>query len=282
MGELLAIGSAVAWAFTTIAMRPIAGQALWRSSVLRMLVCAGLLAAYAWPSGALARIVEAPPIAWLWLLASTLCSMVVGDSLYFMAAARIGVARALPIASSFPLLTTVGAVLTLGETPTAALIVGSLLVVLAVALIGGDRVRGSGRIDLVGLVLAGLAACLWASSGLLLGQGLRLLDPIATNMIRFPVAAILFTAYVAALRPAEILTRRLVWLSLVAAVGTLASASLFLAGIEAAGVARGVALNALSPVFSAILAAGLLRERVSRRTAIGIVASVAGTVLLVV
>jgi drug/metabolite transporter (DMT)-like permease len=35
-------------------------------------------------------------------------------------------------------------------------------------------------------------------------------------------------------------------------------------------------------VFSAILAAALLRERVSRRTAIGIVSSVAGTVLLVV
>jgi DME family drug/metabolite transporter len=282
LGELLAIGSAVAWAFTTIAMRPIAGQALWRSSVLRMLVCAGLLGAYAWPSGAFQRILEAPPIAGLWLLGSTLCSMVVGDSLYFMAAARIGVARALPIASSFPLLTTVGAVLLLGEKATAQLIVGSLLVVLAVALIGGDRVRGSGRIDLVGLFLAGLAACLWASSGLLLGQALRLLDPIATNMIRFPVAAIVFTAYVATIRPAEVLTRRLATLSVVAAVGTLASASLFLAGIEAAGVARGVALNALSPVFSAILAAALLRERVSRRTAVGIASSVLGTVLLVI
>ena len=61
--------------------------------------------------------------------------------------------------------------------------------------------------------LAGLAACLWASSGLLLGQGLRLLDPIATNMIRFPVAAIVFTAYVAAVRPSEVLTRRLAALS---------------------------------------------------------------------
>jgi drug/metabolite transporter (DMT)-like permease len=74
----------------------------------------------------------------------------------------------------------------------------------------------------------------------------------------------------------------LVWLSLAAAVGTLASAMFFLAGIEHAGVARGVALNALSPVFSAVLAAALLRERVSRRTAIGIVSSVAGTVLLVI
>jgi drug/metabolite transporter (DMT)-like permease len=278
----MAIGSALAWALTTIAMRPIAARALWSSSVLRMLVCSALLGAYAWPTGALTRIVEAPPVAWLWLLASTLCSMVVGDSLYFMAASRIGVARALPIASAFPLLTTVGAVVTLGETPTAPLILGSLLVVLAVALIGGERARGAGRTDLVGLLLAGLAACLWASSGLLLGQGLRLLDPIAANMIRFPVAAVLFTVYVAAVRPAEDLTRRLVWLSLAAAIGTLASASLFLAGMQLAGVARGVALNATSPVFSAVLAVTLLRERVTRRTAIGIASSVLGTVLLVV
>jgi drug/metabolite transporter (DMT)-like permease len=277
----MAIGSALAWALTTIAMRPIAARALWSSSVLRMLVCSALLGAYAWPTGALTRIVEAPPVAWLWLLASTLCSMVVGDSLYFMAASRIGVARALPIASAFPLLTTVGAVVTLGETPTAPLILGSLLVVLAVALIGGERARGAGRTDLVGLLLAGLAACLWASSGLLLGQGLRLLDPIAANMIRFPVAAVLFTVYVAAVRPAEDLTRRLVWLSLAAAIGTLASASLFLAGMQLAGVARGVALNATSPVFSAVLAVTLLRERVTRRTAIGIASSVLGTVLLV-
>ena len=282
MGELLAIGSAVAWAFTTIAMRPIAGQALWRSSVLRMLVCTALLAAYAWPTGVLARIGAAPLLAWVWILASTMCSMVVGDSLYFMATARIGVARALPIASAFPLLTTVGAVVTLGETPTVALIVGSLLVVLAVALIGGERARGGGRNDVVGLLLAGLAACLWASSGLLLGQGLRLLDPVSANMIRFPVAGILFAVYVAAVKPAERFSRRLAWLSLVAAIGTLASASLFLAGIDAAGVARGVALNALSPVFSAILAAALLREQVTRRTAIGIASSVLGTVLLVV
>jgi len=37
-----------------------------------------------------------------------------------------------------------------------------------------------------------------------------------------------------------------------------------------AGVARGVALNATSPVFSAVLAAFVLRERVTRSHAIGI------------
>src|SRR4051794_17586228 len=118
----MALGSAVAWAFTSVAMRPIAGQALWRSSVLRMLVCAALLIAYAWPSGSLERALHAEPLTWLWLLCSTLSSMVVGDSLYFLAAARIGVARALPIASAFPLITTIGAVVILHEVLTVALL----------------------------------------------------------------------------------------------------------------------------------------------------------------
>src|SRR5919202_1208759 len=257
MGELAAIGGAVAWALTSVAMRPIAGQALWRSSVLRIAACVPLLLAYAWPRGALARVLEAPALAWLWLFGSTVCSMVVGDSLYFLAAARIGVSRALPIASTFPLLTTVGAVLLLGEPPTLALLVGSTLVVVAVTLIGGERVHDGRRLDALGVLLSGLAACLWAASGLFLGPALRLLDPLAANVIRFPLAMILFGAYVA-------------------------SALLFLAGIAGAGVARGVALNATSPVVSAVLASLLLRERVTRRTALGILCSVVGTILLVV
>jgi bacterial/archaeal transporter family protein len=263
-------------------MRPIAQRALWHSSVLRMVLCAALLGAYAWPTGALTKLVAAPPLAFLLLVGSTLCSMVVGDSLYFLAAARIGVARALPIASAFPLLTTLGAVVLLAETATVPLILGSALVVAAVTLIGGERAPGGGRMDPVGLLLAGMAACLWAGSGLFLGPALQLIDPIAANMVRFPLAAMIFVVYVVGARPAETLTRRLTWLSVLAAVGTLASSIMFLGGISGAGVARGVALNATSPVFSAVLAAVLLRERISRRAALGVACSVIGTVLLVI
>ena len=282
MGELLALGSALAWALTSVAMRPIASRALWTSSVLRMLLCAALLALYAWPTGALQRALEAPAEAWLLLLGSTLCSMGVGDTMYFLAAARIGVTRALPVAASFPLLTTIGAVVLLHETATLQVLLGSGLVVMAVALIGGERARDGGRNDVIGLVLAGLAACLWAGSGLFLGPALQFVDPIAGNMIRFPVATVLFCLYIAVRQPHERLDRRLVLLSVAAAVGTLASSMMFLGGIAGAGVARGVALNAISPVFSAMLAALLLRERISRRTSAGILASVVGTILLVV
>ena len=262
-------------------MRPIAGRALWRSSVLRSFLCALLLAAYAWLSGTIVAVARAEPRALALLLGSALSSIVVGDSLYFLAAARIGVARALPIASSFPLLTTVGAVTILGEPFTPALLAGSGLVVLGVALIGGERVASSGRTDVIGLVLAGLAACMWAASGLFLGPALQLLDPIGANLIRFSIATVFFTGYVVAVRPAEQLSPRLAWLTVAAAVGTLASAMLFLAGINGAGVARGVALNATSPVFSAVLAVLLLKEPLSRRGATGVLCSVLGTILLV-
>lgn len=263
-------------------MRPIAGRALWRSSVLRSFLCALALALYAWPAGLIDQVLHAEPLALVWLLGSTLSSMVIGDSLYFLSAARIGVARALPIASSFPLLTTLGAVTLLGEVLTPGLLLGSVLVVMGVALVGGDRAHDGGRVEPLGLVLAALAACMWASSGLFLGPALRVLDPVAANLVRFPVATMFFLGYVRLAQPSEELTPRLIWLTLAAAAGTLSSAMLFLGGISSAGVARGVALNATSPIFSAVLAIVLLKEHLSKRAAVGVACSVLGTVLLVV
>jgi DME family drug/metabolite transporter len=263
-------------------MRPIAGRALWRSSVVRTLLCALALAAYAWPSGLMGGVLRAEPRAIGLLLGSTLCSIVIGDSLYFLAAARIGVARALPIASSFPLLTTIGAVMLLGEVLTPGLLLGSGLVVFGVTLVGGERAPASGRNDPLGLLLAGLAACMWAGSGLFLGPAVQLLDPVSANLIRFPVATVFFAGYLLVARPSEALTPRLLLLSVAAAVGTLGSAMLFLGGISGAGVARGVALNATAPIFSAIMAVLLLKEHLSRRAAAGVACSVLGTILLVV
>jgi drug/metabolite transporter (DMT)-like permease len=263
-------------------MRPIAGRALWRSSVLRTSLCAIALGLYAWWSGRFGEVQHVEPRAFVLLLGSTLCSIVIGDSLYFLAATRIGVARALPIASSFPLLTTIGAVTLLGEALTLGLLLGSTLVVLGVALVGGERAPASGSLDPLGLLLAGLAACMWAGSGLFLGPALKLLDPVSANLVRFPIATLFFVGYVVIARPAEELSPRLLWLTVASAAGTLASAMLFLGGISGAGVARGVALNATAPIFSAILAVLLLKEKLSRRAAAGVACSVLGTVLLVV
>ena len=284
MGELLALGSALVWALTAIAMRPIAGKALLNASLVRVLVGSAILLAYAWPTGAIERALAAPASGWLWLVGSTFSSLVVGDSLYFAASARIGVARALPIASAFPLFGTAGAVLLRGEPATVPLIVGTILVVVGVGVIVAERPFPTGNrgehIDLLGATLACLAALGWASSGLQLDAALDVLDPVAANLIRFPLATAAFAALCLVRQPAGSLLGAERWLAVAAGVGTVGAAVLFVGAIDATGPARAIALNATSPVFGAILAAWLLHEKVTPRGILGIASCVMGSILL--
>lgn len=286
MGEGVALASAVTWALTTAAMRPIGARALLLASAVRMVSAALVALLYGWPTGALERALAAPPSLWALLFGSVLLALVVGDSLFFIACSRVGIARALPIASSFPLLTTAGAVVFLDEPLTLALGVGCVLVVLGVASIAGDRapaVPGAGGTDRLGLALAALTACTWATNGLLMRPALDLLDPTATTAVRFSLSALVFAA-IAAVRlcrsPAR-LTRRQVALAAGAGLTNVSSSLLFLTGITLIGVARTVALNATAPIFSAVLGVTLLRERASRRVWLGIALTVGGSALLV-
>ena len=281
LGELAGIGSALAWAATTIVMRPLASRNLLWSSVIRMTLSSLLIVVYGFATGALERALTSPPAVWGWLLGSLLSSLVIGDTLYFLASARIGVARALPIASSFPLLAGIGAVLLLGEPFTATLAAGIVLVVLGVAAVGGARPSSGAAPDPLGLALAGAAAVGWACSGLFLAPALQLTDPVTANAVRFPLATILFGAMLLVKRPPLHLPARHQPLALVAGLGTFAASLLYVTSVGAIGVARAVPLNAMAPVFSALLAARFLHERVTPRMILGIALSVSGSVLLV-
>jgi drug/metabolite transporter (DMT)-like permease len=285
MGEALALGSALVWALTTIAMRPIAGHALLNASLVRMLVGSGILLAYAWPTGAIERALAAPASGWLWLAGSTLSSLVVGDSLYFAASARIGVARAMPIASAFPLFGTTGAVLLRGEPATVSLVLGTVLVVLGVGVIVAQRPSGGGprikRGDYLGFGFAGLAALGWASSGLQLDVAVDVLDPLSANLIRFPLATAIFAALYLVRRPGWRVSGSWRWLAIASGVGTVGAALLFVGAIHATGAAQAIALNATSPVFGSVLAAWLLHEKVPPQSMLGIASCVLGSVLLV-
>jgi DME family drug/metabolite transporter len=262
-------------------MRPLAGRTLLWSSAIRMTISSFLIVLYGVPSGALERALHAPPAVWGWLLGSLLSSLVVGDTLYFLASARIGVARALPIASSFPLLAGLGAVLFLGEPLTIHLVLGTVLVVLGIAAVVGARTSESQHFDKVGVGLACLAAVGWATSGLCLAPALQLTDPVAANAVRFPLAMMLFGCILAVRRPPWRMLPRHRPLALAAGIGTFAASLLYVMSVGAIGVARAVPLNAMAPIFSALLAARFLRERVTARMLAGVLMSVSGSALLV-
>src|SRR5581483_6111733 len=119
-----------------------------------------------------------------WLLGVTLLILSVvlmvggGDSLYFLAVARIGVARAMPVSMSFPLITTILAVALLGERVSAGLVAGLVLIPFGLYLVtlpARGRVvfpKSEPRTLWVGLGLALIAATLWAISSVIVRPAL--------------------------------------------------------------------------------------------------------------
>src|SRR5581483_5225555 len=119
-GELAGLACALSWSVTTLAVR----QEGKRAGVFAInaiaapaaAACLLLLLAVRVTVGGQPIVLGAQP--WLglsYLVASVLFTSGLGDNLFFLGLQRIGVARAMPIAMSQPLLTVVLAVALLGE-----------------------------------------------------------------------------------------------------------------------------------------------------------------------
>src|SRR5581483_7063596 len=140
MGELVSLGSAVMWACSTIAMRAESGRVpalalnAFRSGFASLVIWLIVLVL-----GDLALLPLVPPSALGSLIASVLIGMAVGDSLNIRAMHAIGVARAMPISSTYPLLTAILAVVVLGEPLPLRVAAGIVLVILGVALVAFPR-----------------------------------------------------------------------------------------------------------------------------------------------
>src|SRR5205823_5111506 len=67
------------------------------------------------------------PLTWLFLGTSLVAGLGLGDSLYFEAIKRIGVARAMPISMGYPVLAAVGASVLLGESLSPVAVAGIVL-----------------------------------------------------------------------------------------------------------------------------------------------------------
>src|SRR3954451_19057398 len=108
MGELSALACAVLWAGSTVAMRSQTGRVpalainAFRTGFAALAFGLVLLAL-----GRLGELAGGPPAALGGLLGSVVVGMALGDSLHIRAMHAIGVSRAMPISSSYPLVTTV-------------------------------------------------------------------------------------------------------------------------------------------------------------------------------
>ena len=292
-GDLVALAAALCWASTSLLARALsrALPPLWFNAFRCAVGALGMLLLLPWTlARADAGAITAIPL--VLLVVSTILGIGIGDTAFFASMKRLGVSRAMPIASSYPLVTALLAVPLLGEPVTWALFGGMVLVGVGIWLVSSDEERtddvgsGSPAHSALGLLLALVAAVGWAGSAVAVRPALETVNVLLATTIRLPIAVGLLVLVGRAraprgrVRPLKLGRATIGW-AVTAGLLTVASTTLFLWAVALIDSARTAALTSASPLFAAPLAVLLLGERLTRRVCLGIAASVAGVALIV-
>jgi DME family drug/metabolite transporter len=295
LGELTALASALVWTATNIVLR---GQSAkfgavavnaWRT--LFAAICFAFIFAF---TRDLDHLTAIPLRALAALLGAVVLGMVIGDALQFTAMIRIGVARAMPISSCFPLFTVLVAAVILGEPITIRSIGGAILVIAGVIIVAlpqrgtveGDTTDGgaASRYYWMGVAMALTAAICWSFSTTLIRVGVREIDVITANTVRLPFSALV--SIVVSAQQGTISARRFdrrSWIVLLFAglVGSAGGGFLYLTAVSLAGAGKTAIITGASPIFGMIAAILFLNERPGPRGFAGALLAFAGIVLVV-
>lgn len=286
LGTLCALGSACTWAVTSLLVRtliPVLGSV----AVNALRTMAGgvvLLGVVLFLRGPAA--VTAISLSALVLLAvSIVAAIVIGDTAFFDSTRRLGLARGMTIATTYPLLSALLAATFLDEPLTVRLALGSLVTLAGLALIVHARPDGDAPVDgwWIGVGGAMLASLAWAVSVVVLKAPLREVDAVTAQAIRLPIAGAMLFAMpwargaMSRVREGEghVVTRLIVL-----SVLTASSSVMFVAAIQYSGVAVATILSSTAPVFAMPLGLLFLGERLALRPIVGTIIAVAGVAVL--
>ena len=285
LGALAALGSAVAWAVTSLLARSMmselgsVGVNAIRSAIGGALLIAWVLATLG--AGAFTTISAG---AWLLLGLSIITAVVLGDTVFFESTRAIGIGRAMTVSTTYPLGAAVIAAAFLDEPVTVPIVVGSLVTMAGLVLIVAPWAeRAPEERFWFGVGAAVLAALAWAISTVLVKPPLAEMSPVTAQAIRLPVASLVLwmTPWARSVPSAFIKSRRSVKTRIVVLGAiTAVSSVMFVAGVKHAGVAVASVLSSTAPMFAIPLAVIFLDERLTLRAFAGIVLTLAGIIVL--
>jgi drug/metabolite transporter (DMT)-like permease len=288
LGALCALGSGLTWAVINVMVRALAPTFNSVSiNALRTTAAGALLVAWTLATGGVARLTSVSASDFLLLALSIVVASAIGDTVFFESTPRVGLAPALTISMTYPLMAALFAVAVLGEAVTARMLIGAVLTLCGLAMIvaarGGPARRSRSSEYWLGFACAMVASLAWAISAILLKAPLRDLDAVTAQALRMPVSGLLLLAtpwargtFARAARGGGPMLRRLAVLSLL----TVASGTLFTAGIKYAGVTVGTVLSSTAPMWAVPLAFFGLGERLPTMALAGVGLTVVGIVVL--
>jgi drug/metabolite transporter (DMT)-like permease len=287
-GEVIALLSALLWAFASVLM----GWGTKRLHVVPLnLIRCIVSTTFFWSLlpffGGLKAIAAIPVEQWLWLFLSVVALLIVGDLLYFRSLDLAGVSWTMPVASVNPLWAVLLAALFIDEPLSWSLLAGTLLVIAGLVLVSRSTNK-TGPVDhrrqRIGLLLALLTSVAWGVGQVILKPAAEGLDSVVVNSVRQPMAALMMLGLALARgrwKDLRDLDRRS-WLTIGVAslVGTGLGSLLFVLAIQMVGAGRTAVLTSTAPLMAIPLAVLWLHEQPNRRTLIGALLATVGITLV--
>ncbi|MCF2137864.1 MAG: DMT family transporter [Candidatus Thorarchaeota archaeon] len=226
------------------------------------------------------------------LALSIFLGAVVGDTLYLMSQERIGVTYAFPIAMTFPILTFIFTITFLNEPVVPLRIIGAVIAVAGTIVLAleqnqtAEQKKENRSIDVWGILLAVITSVLYALGTTLIQVGLRdyNVDSITANFIRMVFGGAIFIPIflIAHKQGMAIPSRRVTKLVAIAGFfGMAIGALLYVYAIQYAGAAISSVVASTAPLFAVPISIHYLHEQPTRKTALGVIATVIGVVLVV-
>jgi len=286
--ELLALASAIVGAFAQIATKGAMGAippwlylpVRWLTSLTFLLPIAtglNLWPTFQWDEGlgyALAGAVLGPLISW---------------NLYTRAVIRLDISVAFSITQVSVLIAVAIAAVWLGERPSGRTVAGAVVILVGVWLVQGSVGGGIKIVSFLGVALAAGTALCWGLNNPLWKLAVMTLSEVQVNLVRTGLASAVFGVSLGVIALASSGGRgalRIVkpkGLLGAACAGLLADVGAFwfqFSALKAGDVATVAPILSSSPLFVALLSAGLLGERLRRTQLIGVGVIVAGVLLV--
>ncbi len=294
-GELAALLTAFLWSFTTLFFTS-AGRligSLWvnRIRIPMAMILLGTLyfitSGHLWPSGV-------SPESFLYLAASGVIGLTLGDSFLFKALVIMGPRRTLVVFATWPIFASIAAWITLGETLGIVALTGIVLTIAGVIWVTAERQYETNKVkyaesgsNRLGIGLAILAAAGQAIGLVLAKAGMgNDISPLPATLIRMVAAAV--AVWILAFFKKDIKNIATVFKNRKALALTLGGAvcgpflgvwmSLTAVKYTATGIAS--AIMSTVPILVIPLVIIFYKEKVTLRAIIGAVIAVAGVIIL--
>jgi drug/metabolite transporter (DMT)-like permease len=293
IGELAALGAALSWAAAPILYRKaLLNTKPVSANIVRCATNAGVLVAALLLLGNVEALTALPARTLVLVVISGVIGLGVGDTLYMIGLKYVGVSRAVPLASAYPLFSVVWAVFLLGQPLSLADALGAAVIILGIWLLSrerGDENTGvKGRLAFIGLLVSLVTALVWSISITMMDVAVSSVTSFSANyaIVTLRIASVaLFFILLAPFLDREhgfLKMKRSTVIGLCAGglvangVGWLLMNYSFLN----ISLTRATPISSTSPLFAAIAGFLLFHEKMTTKAVLGAIAIVAGIALI--